>query len=428
MKILKKIEIKNFRGIKNIKFSPKSINIIVGANNSGKTAILEAILLFSSFPNNFKVSESNVLEYLFEKYGDYLHNVNSKDLEIKGKLTNRTYRLNIKSIKGLKSDYEMNELINKHYLKKLSEFEDSLPKNILFSFMIDRNEKITGEFGDKDYSLIKKHFLSAVNKSIYDTNKYIISVYNNQEKVKLLCSYIGDDIGNIFAEELKSLNIVGKDLHMFSFLFSKMINKCDTIVEFNARGFKKYPILFKFNNNIMNITEMGIEELHDTIIEKKMDKDFDSIIGFIKEKINYIEDIRRTEEEIYVKVSGNYMPLSTMGDGFKELLRLSFILALAKGGTVLLEEPETSLHPGFLDIIAETIVKSSEHTQIFLTTHNLELLYKILEKSAELEKIDELDVIRMYRKRYKPEKVFIESISGNDAMERIDKIGEDLRI
>jgi len=34
----------------------------------------------------------------------------------------------------------------------------------------------------------------------------------------------------------------------------------------------------------------------------------------------------------------------------------------------------------------------------------------------------------MYRKRYKPEKVFIESISGNDAMERIDKIGEDLRI
>ena len=178
----------------------------------------------------------------------------------------------------------------------------------------------------------------------------------------------------------------------------------------------------------MNITEMGIEELHDTIIEKKMDKDFDSIIGFIKEKINYIEDIRRTEEEIYVKVSGNYMPLSTMGDGFKELLRLSFILALAKGGTVLLEEPETSLHPGFLDIIAETIVKSSEHTQIFLTTHNLELLYKILEKSAELEKIDELDVIRMYRKRYKSEKVFIESISGNDAMERIDKIGEDLRI
>ena len=43
--MLEKIEIENFRNIKNLSFEPKRINLILGPNNVGKTTLLEAILI-----------------------------------------------------------------------------------------------------------------------------------------------------------------------------------------------------------------------------------------------------------------------------------------------------------------------------------------------------------------------------------------------
>jgi AAA15 family ATPase/GTPase len=207
-------------------------------------------------------------------------------------------------------------------------------------------------------------------------------------------------------------------------LLSLEISRHNVIMKFNTRGFKKYPVVF---NKMM----YSIEELHDMVIKNKyIENDINDIIKFIKEKIFYIEDIRRIKEGIYVKTSNEneYMPLSTMGDGFKALLKMSFTIALAKDGIVILEEPENSLHPGFLDIVAKTLVKNSDSVQLFLSTHSLEFLYEILEKAEESKKLNEVNIIRTHRKRYKPDDVIIEVVDGKEAKERIDDIGEDLRL
>ena len=47
--MFKEIEIKGYRGLKNIKLKDlERINVLIGENNSGKTSVLEAIQLFSS--------------------------------------------------------------------------------------------------------------------------------------------------------------------------------------------------------------------------------------------------------------------------------------------------------------------------------------------------------------------------------------------
>jgi len=399
MEILKEIEIKNFRGIKNIKFKPKSINIIVGPNNCGKSAILEAIALFVSFPNDFRdVMGKDLFEYLCGKYGKYILKTNSNKAEIKGKLRKREYILNFEYYaKGFPSD-EKGELISRYFSK--------LPNDMLLSKLF---MELTSK-SQKNTEFNIKNFENKLNKELfYDATKYIISIYNSKNNLKSLHIVMSS----------KGLKKRLKDDFLL-ILLSLEISRHNVIMKFNTRGFKKYPVVF---NKMM----YSIEELHDIVITEK---DINDIIEFIKEKIFYIEDIRRTEEEIYVKTSNEneYMPLSTMGDGFKALLKMSFTIALAKDGIVILEEPENSLHPGFLDIVAKTLVKNSDSVQLFLSTHSLEFLYEILEKAEESKKLNEVNIIRTHRKRYKPDDVIIEVVDGKEAKERIDDIGEDLRL
>ena len=170
MEILKEIEIKNFRGIKNIKFKPKSINIIVGPNNCGKSAILEAIALFVSFPNDFRdVMGKDLFEYLCGKYGKYILKTNSNNAEIKGKLRKREYILNFEYYaKGFPSD-EKGELISRYFSK--------LPNDMLLSKLF---MELTSK-SQKNTELDIKNFENKLNKELlYDATKYIISIYNSK--------------------------------------------------------------------------------------------------------------------------------------------------------------------------------------------------------------------------------------------------------
>jgi len=69
--MLEKIEIENFRNIKNLSFEPKRINLILGPNNVGKTTLLEAILVSliglqeEDIISRYRLSRKSVWERLF---------------------------------------------------------------------------------------------------------------------------------------------------------------------------------------------------------------------------------------------------------------------------------------------------------------------------------------------------------------------------
>ena len=47
--MFREIEIKSYRGLRNIKLTDlERINVLIGENNSGKTSVLEAIQLFGN--------------------------------------------------------------------------------------------------------------------------------------------------------------------------------------------------------------------------------------------------------------------------------------------------------------------------------------------------------------------------------------------
>ena len=115
-----------------------------------------------------------------------------------------------------------------------------------------------------------------------------------------------------------------------------------------------------------------------------------------------------------------------MGEGFNSLLKLTFMNSLLEKGTIILEEPESSLHPGFLFILCEAILNNSKDTQFFISTHSIDFIKTLLKVAEWNNKLDDIQVVRMHLQLDTPNQD-IEALSGKIAKEEIEEIGRDLR-
>ncbi|MGQ4834292.1 MAG: AAA family ATPase [Candidatus Asgardarchaeia archaeon] len=193
------------------------------------------------------------------------------------------------------------------------------------------------------------------------------------------------------------------------------------------KSFKRPPKTFK--SIIFNFHKVGYDdELLKIYKAVASNPDLlSSALEMIKNRIPYVEDIRQVIDESYVYVHENKIraiPLHLMGDGFINLIRLALLTALARDGIILLEEPEISLHPGFIDILADAIMAFSNYTQFFISTHSAELIQAILEKGKEKNKLNKINVVRLFKHE---DLVDREMLSGDDALDEIETIETDLR-
>lgn len=83
---------------------------------------------------------------------------------------------------------------------------------------------------------------------------------------------------------------------------------------------------------------------------------------------------------------------SELSDGtLQYLCLLAALLSLSSPSVIVLNEPETSLHPGLIEPLARLIVRCSKDCQIWITTHSLELSDRIMDltgyEAYELTKV-----------------------------------------
>lgn len=127
--------------------------------------------------------------------------------------------------------------------------------------------------------------------------------------------------------------------------------------------------------------------------------------------------------ELNVVFAHRAAPVSTLGDGLHTLIRQSLELASSPGGVVLMEEPEALKHPAAISRIASAILASCKRgTQIFLSTHSLELIDSLLSASD-----GDLEEIAVYRLRLDDGSLASSRLGGADARELRSAIEEDLR-
>nr|WP_315151362.1 AAA family ATPase [uncultured Flavobacterium sp.] len=351
-----------------IKYFPKfnSINIIVGANNCGKSRFMRQFMSLDSYVG---INDLLLLRQLIDEYNLYVEMFNRD--KIQAFLDNHTKRVYGDSILDQKADkIQRNRLVklkeddfkniisvvkaNKKRLNEMLGYSD-LQDDFLNNYS-KIEETYTEEFKPKKYyipTLRTAHSLFYITKSGSDKklDEPGTNDYEKMEKDIFLHTYIK----NYKIE--KSVDVF-TGLHLYREILNSRNSEKSIRVQFeNFEKFlsinffdgKQIDIVAKFNKND---NEKGISESESILIHVAGDKD---------------------------------RKLYDLGDGIQALIILLYKIFMAEPGSfIFIDEPEINLHPGMQRLFLEQITSNKDLTdknlKYIITTHSNHFLDLTIEK------------------------------------------------
>ncbi|MEQ9237099.1 AAA family ATPase [Coleofasciculus sp. E2-BRE-01] len=358
---------KSFRDSGWLEFSP-GINIIVGQNNSGKTALLEALTL------NFE-------------------NVPHRSLRT---LPNSDSRLDDESRAAIivsLSKAEFIDFINKlpehsfgilpHNHQKLKEFVDLLqewlysPKDINIQASQAGNSYIEDneiQVNDLKTTMKLYHVTKNNRKSLLITNHQTRIIYfevlgdnklkvGNEITVEGDRKYIWITIFNKFKYRIyrfqaertaRSICASGSSRH----LKSDASNLPEVINKLEERGNRK--IFDKFNEYASRI----FPEIQEFSVRNIKSKAKPSLFSSSIEILVWSKDAAENDREDLA------IPLSACGTGIGQVLAILYVvLTSQEPRTIIIDEPQSFLHPGAAKKLIEILKEFPQH-QYFIATHS----------------------------------------------------------
>ncbi|HUS51566.1 MAG TPA: AAA family ATPase [Candidatus Paceibacterota bacterium] len=353
--ILKFITIKNFRGVNKLeKFELSNLNTFVGKNDTGKSAILMALNCFFD-----------------EKKFDI------KDV-FKGKPENETIIIELSFLTSVEIDdlaLDENRLLT---IKK--EF-----------FLVNGKLKLQVFYLSNDFNDSKFHDLW--NKKEPELNNLILELGQKPEKLGrgkkkvLRIEQIKDilknykrqnkyhELGDFLINIEKTYGIKLPEYSLFG---------AEQSLDIQATNFQSQ---FKsIITNFFDSTSENTDEIEKGLKER-LYTEFNEIRKFMNKNVPGLKELNPTTEfdwskslkkfDLNLKFEGESfdIPISHKGTGFKRLLMVAYFEYLASKKEVYnhifaIEEPETYLHPSAQEDLLNSIIKISESSQFFLTTHS----------------------------------------------------------
>jgi AAA15 family ATPase/GTPase len=348
-----KLSVQNFRAIRELNYVPKQINILTGRNNTGKTALLDAIAL-------------NIPGYIHKEIENY-------------------------SIEG-PIDFiccgEKSAIITSN-INTVKIFPDA-------STFIKEHGEIFSEYFEKVFANIDEVLVKDEIKKIFQKDDF------RHEYIYLIFEYFdfvifSSDFGYVICSYLKQRINWGKQYDAFS---KKMDNKLKNLIKKyeHATVLQKSERLnsvfyrIALDPGIIFLREQLMEEIKNVVKISHIDKlvfneiseeDLITLEEFIKSN-NVVKNLRRLSQRdiVYQNADNSFItiPIEAHGDGFIALLNTIRYLLKAKNGILIIEEPENHLHPRYVDIFVENLFEYCKklNVQVFMSTHSLDLIRSAL--------------------------------------------------
>lgn len=355
MRHLSRLAIRDFGPFEELEYSPERINVFVGRNNTGKSSVLRAI--------------------------DIAVNGNLDDLQISHPLRRGSGHL-IKSGKNA-AVLEVNN-DQTYIFRNIASIHDNMRDGVLtrLSQELDKFYKNVPE--DKKQDIINYYL------SIFD----FITVVSKA--------------GVFFYPYPREKQF---DLNEFVDNYTGIISEKSSKTEKTRLRYRFYEII-PFDRFPPAQTGSGANVQYVSHSRKINDPDFTSdeaelikIENFIKENA-LVENLQRLTKDyvIYGRKSDSIeeyekIPYRMHGDGFISLLSILHYLLRAKGGILLIEEPENHLHPQYLEVFVRTLFEYSKklNVQVFITSHSYDLIQEILEYPKTDEDAGAVRIARLQR-------------------------------
>lgn len=390
---LKKLALHNFRGYKDIEVMfDNSMNVIIGANDVGKSTILEALDIFFNGNTSQTKLDENDLNVLHDE-GDTKIRI-SCSFEIDTLIIDSCVSTNLADEYLLNKDgfleivhvsdggKKISTFLNANYPCEITKPLVQLKISELKALLQSCKESIV------NYEEINKTISSEIRLAIYNANK---DTYTFAERE---IDITKEDAKNIYSSIEKQLPVY------FLFKADRENKDGDSEIQSPLKLATKSVIqdLESELNSIKQSIEESIKKIGDKTIEKMKEINPD-LANSLTTQVN-----AKPWESLFSfqLVDENNIPINKRGSGVRRLFLMSYLRAEAERQIessnkneiiYAIEEPETAQHPNFQNMIMDSLLMLSnkENHQILITTHTPEIAKMVsIDQIIFLQKKDNL--------------------------------------
>lgn len=380
---IKNLSVKNFKSIKDQEVEFKDFNVFIGKNASGKSNILELLEFLRDIINeglDDAIQLRGGTKYFKNnRIGD------SKDFHLRVDIEiPQDDRRGLHRIQSEDQDYSAKQAKEAKYELRI-EFEDNeyqVKKEVLTT--IRDAWKTNGEELNKDGKMVELEKKVLVESGEFNEELIIDGEPRKipEERVHYSHRMARQDITQ--KESLLYQPRRDIPLHTHSLGFLSELAKFDINPQ-NIKGGTTIKGKNDLEEDGRNLPLVLKKILESEEKKEKFSNLIQDLLPFMKDwQIETYRDKSISLEvlEEFKDENKDYLPSNLISDGTVNIIAIVIILYFENRPLVVLEEPERNIHPALVSRIVNMMEDASSDKQIFVTTHNPQII-----KYAELENI-----------------------------------------
>lgn len=377
------LRLQNYKSFLDAEVQLSKINILIGPNNSGKSAFLKFLLMLQQSGENEKYSKS-----------DYELNGNSVDL---GRFEDIIYYGQKERTINFTFKWDNCKFISANFF---------VLKHITNNLLFNESGSITCDImpDSKSSSYTIENSLGEIHKFLIDNERKTINrgkknISLDKSNVSFFRVFSSDDVKDEGFEEFVELE--QKQLVLYFFLHSlKYINPLHSSPErtYNKRDDKGIQDIRDLNDVIYFLADSSIEkEKKDALVSKL--NEMVRFLGIAKElKLMQAENIPAMQ--LWVKISEDefWNNIKDVGYGLSmqlPMLLQSLISEVEGGAWLLFEQPEIHIYPRLQAKFIEAITTLGPNNNYIIETHS-DIMVKKLQAMVKNGKLKAEDVAIHY--------------------------------
>ncbi len=345
------LKIKNFKSIRELEINDiENALILVGKNNTGKTSVIDALLLASGS------KQAEEREFLDK----------NKPIEISLEIEFTDSDLYFYYTKGLVSRARDYEVWCEEFQEKLPSFQDGVisftcivtpEKNVRYSDGVQKKNKFIRDIFPKIYHIDQNRNLEALQNDVF-------SFYDKESFQKLKDNQCTFDATKICDRCFQCIGLINKKTP-------------EELTLFETARLLQYKL---FRTNLNEFAKKVNEYFHangspSQEIQYVMNYDIDSLL--------HIDTV------VYNRERGGYGgSINLLSEGLRSIYALSLLEAYIDEDStlpciIMIEDPEIYLHPQLQKVASEILFRLSKKNQVIFSTHSPNLIFNFSTKQIK---------------------------------------------
>jgi predicted ATPase len=408
--------IENFRIFKDYtEFDFAPLTLLTGANNSGKSSLIKALLLLAVNAENRNIERFTLnteLRSAVTKLGNFeslVNNIENPHLTFHLYFDNLFEKLS-RPVHIEKIADEIFAQLANHKTRITLKFDNKIKENLTFlAYDISVNNKFVNLF------LIKFETDNSIEgyNNVEWLEQFIAEIIAKQKETYILKNNLNrveedidstriKDIYSVIALTFDGLELAKKNnenenlryFNVFDAIFCKLVEIALDTIKFEEKieylpAFRGNQDRFYRSDSNLPLNQLLKQFTDNNFDEKSIEKAY--ITYWVKElgigdKIDFIP--REGGTEVTITKNGKKLQMADIGYGMTQYLPLLLKIVLSEADYLIVEEAENSLHPDFQSKLADILVTAYKNfgTKFIIETHSEYLIRKlqILTKKGDI--------------------------------------------